>query len=536
MFDRKAFRPATLALLLAGGLWGQLPGFDIADVHVSDNWKNPYTLMSGGLLRGGRYDLRKATMLDLIRTAYDVPASKVVGGPNWLEFNRYDVSAKAPPSTMLEVRLMLQTLLADRFKLAVHQDVRPVPAFVMKLGKGKPKLREADPAGKTGCQSPPQSGGGPDARFSCRNITMEGFAKELRAMAYDYMADAIVDSTGLHGAWDIDLEWNRRSQALPPGTERLTVFDAVDKQLGLTLAFDKAPAQVLVVDRVNEKPTPNPPDVAKALPPRSLEFEVGDVKPSAPDEKGFYELRPSGLLEIHANPLSVLIGAAWDIDFDHVSELVVAPKWIESRRFDITARTAAAPTGSDANGFIDDDLRLMLRSLLIDRFKIQSHYEDRPVKAYTLVAVKPKMKKADPANRSKCRQASVLPNDPRDLNPRLSSLISCTNVTMAQFAKLLLSVDPADIAVEVQDGTGMQGSYDFILSFTPSYLMRRTGTEGGRDGVASDPEGGLPFLDALTKQLGLKLEMRKRNGAGSVDRSHRREACGELTWRNQSFT
>src|ERR1017187_6891796 len=161
MFDRKAFRPATLALLLAGGLWGQLPGFDIADVHVSDNWKNPYTLMSGGLLRGGRYDLRKATMLDLIRTAYDVPASKVVGGPNWLEFNRYDGSAKAPPSTMLEVRLMLQTLLADRFKLAVHQDVRPVPAFVIKRERGSRNLREPAPAGKTGCQSPPQPGGGP---------------------------------------------------------------------------------------------------------------------------------------------------------------------------------------------------------------------------------------------------------------------------------------------------------------------------------------------------------------------------------------
>jgi uncharacterized protein (TIGR03435 family) len=513
MSEKKHFRRVKLALtgiLTAGGLWAQLPGFDIADVHASENWKNPYTLMSGGLLRGGRYDLRKATMLDLIRTAYDVPAAKVVGGPNWLEFSRYDVSAKAPPSTMPEVRLMLQTLLADRFKLAVHQEVRPVPAFVMKLGKGKPKLREADPAGKSGCQSLPQSGGGPDARFSCRNMTMEGFAKELRAMAYDYIADAVVDSTGLQGTWDIDLEWNRRSQALPPGTERHTVFDAVDKQLGLTLAFDKAPAQVLVVDRVNEKPTPNPPGVARVLPPRSLEFEVGDVKPSTPDEKGFYELRPSGLLEIRANPLNILIGAAWDIDFDHVNELVVAPKWIESRRFDITARTAAAPTGSDANGFMDDDLRLMLRSLLIDRFKIQSHYEDRPVKAYILVAVKPRMKKADPSNRSKCRQASVLPNDPRDLNPRLSSLISCTNLTMAQFAKLLLSVNPGDIATEVEDGTGLQGSYDFMLNFTPSYLMRRTNAEGGRDGVASDPEGGLSFFDALTKQLGLKLEMRKR--------------------------
>jgi uncharacterized protein (TIGR03435 family) len=73
---------------------------------------------------------------------------------------------------------------------------------------------------------------------------------------------------------------------------------------------------------------------------------------------------------------------------------------------------------------------MMLRSLLIDRFRMKTHYEDRPVKAYALSADKPKLAKADPGNRTTCRTAGVVPNDPRDRNPMLTRLISCQNITM----------------------------------------------------------------------------------------------------------
>src|ERR1700722_8326638 len=72
------------------------PTFEIADVHSSGYASNPYTYMSGGMLRAERYDLRKATMLDLISTAYNVDPKYVMSGPNWLELDRYDISAKAP--------------------------------------------------------------------------------------------------------------------------------------------------------------------------------------------------------------------------------------------------------------------------------------------------------------------------------------------------------------------------------------------------------------------------------------------------------
>ncbi len=69
-------------------------------------------------------------MLDLIRIAYGVDASKIVGGPSWLELDRFDVAGKAPESIPPEtIKLMLQALLADRFKLALHKDTRPLPGL-----------------------------------------------------------------------------------------------------------------------------------------------------------------------------------------------------------------------------------------------------------------------------------------------------------------------------------------------------------------------------------------------------------------------
>src|SRR5690349_23666714 len=94
--------------------------FDAADIHLSPRSTNPN--MTGGVLRSGRYELRKATMVDLIKTAYGVDADSVVGGPNWIESDRFDVIAKAPAGASPDTaKLMLQALLADRFKLIVHK-------------------------------------------------------------------------------------------------------------------------------------------------------------------------------------------------------------------------------------------------------------------------------------------------------------------------------------------------------------------------------------------------------------------------------
>src|SRR5262245_63895069 len=93
---------AVLALL-SGQLFGQSATssatFDIADVHAGS--RSPTVSMTGGLLRGDRYELHNATMVDLIRTAYSIDAEKVLGGPSWLELDRFTIVAKAPESTPL---------------------------------------------------------------------------------------------------------------------------------------------------------------------------------------------------------------------------------------------------------------------------------------------------------------------------------------------------------------------------------------------------------------------------------------------------
>src|SRR5688572_12942006 len=117
--------------------------FEVADVRVSP--RRNYSVMRTSI-RAGRYELVNASMVDLVRTAYRVNADNVIGGPNWVEYDRFDVIAKAPPETSPEtVAPMLQALLADRFKLVVHNDTRPVVGHVLTLGKNKHKLKEADP-------------------------------------------------------------------------------------------------------------------------------------------------------------------------------------------------------------------------------------------------------------------------------------------------------------------------------------------------------------------------------------------------------
>jgi uncharacterized protein (TIGR03435 family) len=508
-----------LALFLSVAAFGQStetpPQFDIADIHLSPHSTNPF--MTGGVLRAGRYELRKATLVDLIRTAYGVDADNVVGGPNWLESDRFDVVAKTPAATTPETaKLMLQSLLADRFKLVVHMDTKFMPAFVLSVGKSKPKLKESEEAGNAGCQrqpQPPQPGVIPPNVVSCRHMTMEAFARRLREMAGDYITIPVVNATRLEGFWDFDLKWTFRGALSQAGSEGITVFDAVDKQLGLKLESEKAPAPVIVVDSMNQRPTDNPPGVATSLPPGPPpEFEVADIKPSMPGTRQNARLQ-NGRIDVQAFPLKNLIRLAWDINSEEM--LAPTPKWMDSARFDIVAK---APDLGPENRPDIDALRSMLRTLLVDRFKMVTHMEDRPVTSYTLVAVKPKLQKADPSNRTRCKEGAPSGvKDARDTNPTLSRLVTCQNTTIGQFADQLPSLAPGYIHTPVVDATGLDGAWDFTLSFSPNSFLASGVAKGGEGGQqtgglsqTSDPNGAVTLFEAINKQLGLKLETQKR--------------------------
>jgi uncharacterized protein (TIGR03435 family) len=494
----------------------------VADVHASARSTNPFP--SGGVLRGGRYELKKATMVDLITNAYGIDADKVLGGPSWLETDRFDVIATAPPSTSRDtVKLMLQALLADRFKLVAHMDDKTLPTYVLKVGSGKPKMKEAEGSGNPGCQGqpppPPQPGVVPNVIVACRNITMATFAPQLRGMAGAYVTSPITESTGLQGAWDFDLTWTPRAVLAQAGGDGITIFDAVDKQLGLKLELQNLSTTALIVDSVNQKPTDNSPDVARLLPPAPpAEFEVADIKPTAPGVTQQMARILNGRVDIQAFPLKQLITLAWDITSDDF--IADAPKWLDSTRFDIVAKVSTTePANAQQVDF--DTLRLMLRALLVERFKITTHTEERPINAYTLMAAKPKLTKADPSNRASCKEGPApAAKDPRDARPALSRLVTCLNVTMAQFADRLQGLAPGYVRAPVLDATGIEGAWDLTVNFSTIGALQGGPGGAGRGGdpgaaagtppVASDPTGALSLPDALNRQLGLKLEMQKR--------------------------
>lgn len=488
--------------------------FDVAEVHRSANAANPQTYRSGGFLRGGRYDLRKATMMDILRLAYGFDPDAVFGGPDWLEFSRFDIAAKAPPSSSpQEISLMLQSLLMDRFKLAFHQDVRPMPIFALKVGKD-PKLKPAEGSGNAECKYQQQPDSSPYTVYSCRNLNMSEFAQQLRGFAGDYLTAPVIDSTGLTGAWDFDIRWTSRFRVLPAGVERATIFSAIDQQLGLRLTAGKAPSPVIVIDRVNDQPTEYPPNSGERLPPRELQFEVASVRPSRPDlHDGFSGGTPGGGFEARAETMRNLFATAWDIHWDHVDEMILgAPRWMDSARFDIQAKPPSVANGAPPprSSFLDDDLRQMLRALLTDRFKIETHYENRFVNAYALVAAKPRLRKADASNRPNCQEARAVEKDPRDRNPDLSRLLVCQNATMAQFAGQLLALSPNDFAYSVADETGISGRWDFTLNYTPTWDLQHPRRSLDQGTSASEPSGAMSIFEAITKQLGLRLEKRKR--------------------------
>jgi len=201
-----------------------------------------------------------------------------------------------------------------------------------------------------------------------------------------------------------------------------------------------------------------------------------------------------------------------------------APKSAETDRWDIVAKAPAAAaiiganTGQDELPVDLDMLIDMLKTLLAQRFGMKYHMEDRPMPGYTLSTIKPKMKKADPTSRTSCKEgpAVLSKTDSRDANPILGRLLTCTNTSMAQFAELLPTLANGYVHSAVLDSTGLQGGWDFTLSFSTIGQLRGRDGQGGNPNAingtsdAADPNGAISLPDAMEKQLGIKMELQKR--------------------------
>jgi uncharacterized protein (TIGR03435 family) len=537
---RNSYFAAFLAVLISSPALAQTPPssttdapeFEIADAHVAAKSSNMFIRTSPP--RGGRYEIHSATMVDLIRIAYGFDLDKILGGPSWLEMNHYDVIAKVPADATLETTApMLQALLAARFKLTTHKDIKPLPSYVLTASK-KPLLKEADDSGDTGCRpqadtsaSAPGGGGGmlfmsgPDGKtvqialgpnsmiqYKCHNITMEAFAAALRTMpAASLGPNPILDQTGLKGAWNFDLKYTLGFNGLGSIGDRIGMPDAIEKQLGLKLEEHPLPVPVLIVDTVDEKPGPNPPGVSEALPAVAAptEFEVADIKPSDPDTRmASFRAMPGGRFVSSNLPVSFLVARA----FPGLSndQIIGLPSGGDTQRYDVNAKTAAS-LGTNPD---QETLAPLILSLLKDRFGFKYHTEERSLPAYSLVSAKPKMKKADPASRTHCVRSSGPAGSPPG-----TAIMTCQNITMTQFAEQLRG-SAQGLNIAPVDATQLDGAWDFILTWNQRAGMS-TGPARTADGgqpsdvaTASDPGGGYTLFEAMDKLLGLKLEMQKR--------------------------
>jgi uncharacterized protein (TIGR03435 family) len=482
------------------------PQFEVTDVHssparpdgrtvgqmygVTGNDKAPWL----DTVLGGRYEIHNATMMELITLAYGVEPVAVVGGPSWLtsDRDRYDVVAKPPEgrTTSASVKAMLQSLLAERFKLKVRNDTRPLSVWVLSTGAGDPKMKRAASSDSSSCRIIDEN-----ERVSCRNVTMDAFAAAIRSGMLTTMP--VVNSTGIEGSWDFDLNYTV-TRGYFGVAENNPILDVIDKQLGLKLQLQRRPQPVLVVESVDRTPTPNVTGIEKLL-PSPEEFEVASIRPCEfvnPATRGGEtgsRFSPSGQLSTGCLSLQRHIAIA----FNRPGRMEGAPGWLNERYFNITAK---APVG--VRDEEDPKYKVMLRNLLAVRFKLAFHYEEQPFDVYELVADKPKLKQADPAGLSECKV-----NGGAGFLVGVPSVVTCQNVTVTQFAESLGNVgdtyDRPGTRLPVVDATGLQGAWDFTVSY-----WQVPGPRANIDDVANRT-GSPNIFDAFEKQLGLKLKKAK---------------------------
>ena len=242
------------------------PEFEVASIRISsaDVIRDSYTptldVAPGTTLR-----IANRTLRDIILLAYNIGVRQLVG-PSWLvddpaeprDILRFDIVAKVPENaTKDQIPLMMQTLLADRFKLSIHRDTKPISAYALNVAKGGSKL---DLAGEgdgrvPGCRRNLYGTNGVTTAV-CQSMTTAQLAQQLQTLAPAYFRDApVVDHTGLTKTYDFTLEWLTRAQ-LDAGEQGPSMFDAVSK-LGLTLDRQKDSVEVLVVDHCEKTPTEN---------------------------------------------------------------------------------------------------------------------------------------------------------------------------------------------------------------------------------------------------------------------------------------
>jgi len=254
------------------------PAFEVASIKPD---KSGDDRSYASLYPGGRFSVTNASLKGLILSTYRVDVTRVVGGPSWIDADRFDVEAKSPEGstpTPDQLNAMMKTLLADRFQLRVHEEARELTVYALVNAQTKGASPGLTPASTGNCANlvgPPEKGPRPTTSpngqpwcgrvvfsptgWSARAVTPEQIAKALEP----FVGRLVVNRTNIVGAFDVDLAFNPRVLAVqandvessPRQSDASTsIFTALQEQLGLKLEAAKSPANVLVVDHA-EHPT-----------------------------------------------------------------------------------------------------------------------------------------------------------------------------------------------------------------------------------------------------------------------------------------
>jgi uncharacterized protein (TIGR03435 family) len=219
------------------------------------------------------------TLDSLIKEAYEVQDDQIAGVPKSLSSERYDIVAKIDPAVgskldfdhrMLQGRLILQSLLADRFKLTLHHETKELPVYALVIAKNGPKIHQATPGDTYPSGMKDMYGKGHDMVIAAGRGRIVGqgvpFAVLVGALQHQQLGRTILDKTGLTGKFDFTLQWTPDVIQAPPGSQQgtgdtpadsdLSIFTAIQEQLGLKLKPQKGPVDILVIDHV-ERPSEN---------------------------------------------------------------------------------------------------------------------------------------------------------------------------------------------------------------------------------------------------------------------------------------
>ena len=254
----------VLAALATAGAQPPPPSFDTVSIKRTDRGARIYNF------KPDRFLARSVTLTSLIAIAYNLPilsSPRLSGGPGWVRTTHFDVEAKtglllnAPPrERAAKMRLMLRTLLADRFKLVLRTETKDLPIYELTVAKGGPMLKPSALDEETCAKAPMATchavSGGPGFGIRSRAVTMEDIARDVSA----WSDRPIVDNTGLEGLYELNTNIWADSLAVPGPVDSgaalhnatIPSLTTIIERMGLKLTPTRGPIEIYIIDHAEQ--------------------------------------------------------------------------------------------------------------------------------------------------------------------------------------------------------------------------------------------------------------------------------------------